>query len=184
MTILYQSGCQLESMQKSDLIEWLVADAVWTIPHLAVKGRQVEEPSRWGRCRRLRANMLGKSPPPRLPSLFQFILEGTNHQEEVEPKRPTDYADGDVRRVWVAGDAEQDAEDVEEKWDSHNDDPGHHEEDVPLKYRYSWVGNIDARYLTNLIETHHSGAVDKAGRGSHGHDWGSEDDRFIGRNFW
>ena len=79
--------------------------------------------------------MLRKNPTDRLSFLFQFSLEGTDHQEEVEPKRPTDCADGDVHRVWVAGNAEQDVEDVEEKGDSHHDDPGHHEADVPLKYK-------------------------------------------------
>ena len=76
--------------------------------------------------------MLGKSLSA---SLFQFSLEGANHQEEVEPKRPAAGVTDDVHKGWAAGDAEQDVEDVEEEADSSHDDPGHHEADIPLQYK-------------------------------------------------
>ena len=79
--------------------------------------------------------MMRKGLTPRLPSLFQFSLESADHNEEVESKPPAASAADDVHRGRAAGDAEQDVEDVEEEADSSHDDPGHHEADIPLKYK-------------------------------------------------
>ena len=124
-------------MYAKDLMEWLVVDAVRSSFHLplALEGWQVEESSSWWMGRWSRVNMMRKGLTPRLPSLFQFSLEGADHQEEVEPKSPAASATDDVHRGWAAGDAEQDVEDVEEEADSSHDDPGHHEAGIPLKYK-------------------------------------------------
>ena len=56
-------------------------------------------------------------------------------------RRPGAAGD-EVGNVWGSGNAEQEVGDVEEKGDSHHDDPGHHEADISLKYRISWIRNI------------------------------------------
>ena len=96
--------------------------------------------------------------------LFHFSLESADHQEKVEQKRPATGAADDVANGWIECNAEQDAEDVEEKADSSDDDPRHHEADILLKYKLSKnsLGMIQD-VVQGFARTHRSSGMEKAG---------------------
>ena len=103
--------------------------------------------------------------------LFHFSLESADHKEKVEQKRPATGAAEDVGNGWIGCNAEKDAEDVEEKADSSDDDPGHHEADILLKYKLSKNGQeyskmwcrVVQENFANEIKTHRSSGMEKAG---------------------
>ena len=123
-------NCQITRKHNCDLIELLVVDVVWTAPRfpLTFEVFEVKEASWGGWWSRKDHMMLGRS------LLLHFILEGAYDEEKVEHEKPAADAAGDVHDGWVECNAEYDAEDVEEKADSSDDEPRHHEADIFLKW--------------------------------------------------
>ena len=67
-------------------------------------------------------------------TILNLLLEGPDHKEEADGKRPSKDATDDVYED-VANEGSQDVEDVKDEADSSWANPKPHEADVPLKYK-------------------------------------------------
>ena len=94
--------------------------------------------------RGLGVDLVRKGLPARLLDFLHLLLEGTDHQEEAEPKNPAGYSEEYVRNGWALGDAKENIEDAEEKVGSSPNDPRQQEPFILLKHK-------DLRVVKNMF---------------------------------